>query len=47
MPIVERLISKKLYKNFDFIDTLDGIDRILHMGDHETGKADTHSISRR
>ena len=40
MPMVERLINKKLYKIYDFMKTLDGIDRTLHMGYHETGKAD-------
>ena len=32
MPMVERLIDKKLYKNYDLIKTLGGIDRTLHMG---------------
>ena len=47
MPIVERLINKKLYKNYDLIKSLDGIDWIIHMGNHETGKADIHYNSRR
>ena len=40
MPMVERLIIKRLYKNYDFIKTLNDIDLTLHMGAYETGKAD-------
>ena len=47
MPMVENLINKKLYKNYDLIKTLDGIGRTLHVGDHETGKADIQYKSRR
>ena len=39
MPMVESLIYKKLYKKYDLMKTLDGIDRTLHKGDNETGKA--------
>ena len=42
MPLVERLINRKLYENFELIKTLDDIDLTLHMGAHETGKADIH-----
>ena len=31
MPMVERLINKKLYKNYGLIKTLDGIDDTLLM----------------
>ena len=42
MPFVERLNNGKLYKNYELIKTLDDINLTLHMGAHETGKADTH-----
>ena len=42
MPMVERLIIRKLYKSYDLIKTLDDIDLTLHMGAHETGKAHMH-----
>ena len=42
MPMVERLINRKLYKKYDLIKTLDGIDLTLHMGAGETGKADIY-----
>ena len=45
MPMVERLINRKLYKNHELIKTLDDIDLTLHMGAHETGKADIHYTS--
>ena len=38
MPLVERLINRKLYTNYDLIKILDDIDLTLHMGPHETGK---------
>ena len=47
MHMVERLNNKILYKNYDLIKTLDGIDRTLHIGDHKTGKADVQYNSRR
>ena len=37
IPMVERLIKKKSYKNYELIKTLDDIDRTLHMGPYETG----------
>ena len=40
MPLVERLINRNLYKNYELIKTLDDIDLTLHMGAYETGKAD-------
>ena len=40
MPMVERLINKKLYKNYEFIKTLDDIDLTLHMGPYESGTRD-------
>ena len=45
MSMVERLINRNLYKNYDFIKTLDDIDLTLHMGAHETGKTDIHYSS--
>ena len=45
MPMVERLINRKLYKKFELIKTLVDIDLTLHMGAHETGKADIHYTS--
>ena len=38
MPMVEKRINRKLYKNEDFIDTVDHIDLTLHMGGYERGK---------
>ena len=38
MPMVERLINRKLYKNYDLIKTLVDIDLTLHMGPYETVK---------
>ena len=40
MPMVERLIKKKLYKNYGLIKTLDGIDGTLHMTWYEIGVAE-------
>ena len=40
MPMVERLINKRLFKNYELIKTLNDIDLTLHMGAYETGKAD-------
>ena len=45
MPMVERLISKKLYKSYELIKNLDDIDLSLHMGAHETGKTGIHYSS--
>ena len=45
MPMVERLIIRKLYKNYELINTLDDTDLTLHMGAYETGKADIHYSS--
>ena len=42
MPMVEMLINRKLYRNFNIIKSLDDIGLTLHMGAHETGKADIH-----
>ena len=39
MPMGERLIDTMLYKNYDPIKTLDGIDLTLHIGPYESGKA--------
>ena len=38
MPQVERLINKNLYRKYDLIKSLDGIDELLHMGPLETGE---------
>ena len=38
MPMVERLINRKLYRNYELIKTLDDIDLTLHMGPYDTGK---------
>ena len=40
MPMVERLVNTKLYKNYELIKTLDGIDLTLHMGVYEKGRED-------
>ena len=45
MPLVEMLVSRKLYKNYGLIKTLNDIDLTLHMEAHETGKADIHYSS--
>ena len=45
MPMVERLINKKLYKNYWLRKTLDGIDNTLHMTCYETGVADMAYVS--
>ena len=41
MPMVERLINKKLYRNYDLIKTLDDVEYTLHMGPYETGKEES------
>ena len=38
MPIVKRLVIRKLYRIYELIKTLDDIDLTLHMGPYETGK---------
>ena len=38
MPVVERLINKKLYRNYDLKKTLDDIEYTSHMGPYGTGK---------
>ena len=38
MPMVERLINRKLYRNYGLIKTLDDLDLSLHMGPYATGK---------
>ena len=38
MPMVERSINRKLYRNYELIKTLDDIDLTLHRGPYETGK---------
>ena len=45
MPMVERLINRKLYKIYELIKALDDKDLTLHMGARETGKADIHYSS--
>ena len=38
MPMVERIITRKLYKKNDPKKTLDDIDLTLHMGPYEKGR---------
>ena len=45
MLMVERLINKKLYKNYGLIKTLDGLDGTLHMTWYETGVAEMPYVS--
>ena len=45
MPMVESLIDRKLYKNYELEKTLIDIDLTLDMGPYETGKADIHCSS--
>ena len=40
LPMVERLIIKNLYINYELIKSLEEINLTLHMGPYETGKAD-------
>ena len=42
MPMVERLMNRKLHKSYDLTKTLDDIDPTSQMGAHETGKVDIH-----
>ena len=39
MPMVERLINRNLYKKYDLMKSLDGIDSLLQKRPHETGEA--------
>ena len=41
MPMVARLVNRKLYKNYELIKTLNDIDLTLHMGAYEKGE-DVH-----
>ena len=45
MPMVQRLINKKLSKNYGLIKTLDGIDGTLHKTWYETGVAEMPYVS--
>ena len=40
MPMVERLVNTKLYKNYEPIKTLNDIDLTLHKGVYENGEED-------
>ena len=37
MPMLERIINRKLYKNNEVVKTLHDIDLTLHMGPYENG----------
>ena len=45
MPMIERSINRKLYKNYEPMKTLDDIDLTLHMGPYESGKRDVYYTS--
>ena len=38
MPIGERIVHRRLYKNHELLKTLDNIDLTLHMGPYENGR---------
>ena len=40
MPMVERLIKRKLYENYELIKTLHDMDLTSHMGTYEKGRRD-------
>ena len=40
MPMVERIVNRRFYKNNELIKTLDDIDLTLHMGAYEKGRED-------
>ena len=45
MPMVERIVNRRLYKNNELIKTLDHIDLTLHMGPYENGRRDVNDSS--
>ena len=45
MPMVEKIINRKLYKNNKLIKTLGDIDLTLHMGPYENRRRDVHDSS--
>ena len=40
IPMVEKLVNRKLYKNYELIKTLDDIDLNLYMRAYEKGGED-------
>ena len=42
VPMVERLVNRKSYKNYELIKTLDDIDLTQHMGAYEKGKENVY-----
>ena len=42
MPMIERIINRRLNKNNELIKTLDDIDLTLHMGRYQNGREDVY-----
>ena len=42
MPMVEKLVIRKLYENYELTKTLVNIDLTLHMGAYENGEEDVY-----
>ena len=42
MPMVERIINRKLYKNNELKKTVDDIDLTLYTGPYENGSRDVY-----
>ena len=45
MPMVEKILNRKLYKNNEVIKTLDEIDLTLHIGPYENRRRDVYDTT--